>query len=58
MYSDRVPLGYQTTATKVFEAKDAIENGADEVDMVVNISDIKNKDYDNIGKEIKEIKKL
>ncbi|MDN9635582.1 deoxyribose-phosphate aldolase [Clostridioides difficile] len=51
------PLGYQTTATKVFEAKDAIENGADEVDMVVNISDIKNKDYDNIGKEIKEIKK-
>ncbi|MGO0884771.1 deoxyribose-phosphate aldolase [Clostridioides difficile] len=50
------PLGYQTTATKVFEAEDAIKNGADEVDMVVNISDIKNGDYDKIESEIKEIK--
>ena len=49
------PLGYQTTATKVFEAKDAIENGADEVDMVVNISDIKNKDYDNIGDKVLKV---
>lgn len=50
------PLGYQTTATKVFEAEDAIKNGADEVDMVVNISDIKNGDYDKVESEIKEIK--
>ncbi|MCC0659492.1 deoxyribose-phosphate aldolase [Clostridioides sp. ZZV14-6154] len=52
------PLGYQTTATKVFEAEDAIKNGADEVDMVVNISDIKNGDYDKIENEIKEIKAI
>nr|UWI51538.1 deoxyribose-phosphate aldolase [Clostridioides difficile] len=52
------PLGYQTTATKVFEAKDAIKNGADEVDMVVNISDIKNGDYEKIENEIKEIKEI
>lgn len=50
------PLGYQTTATKIFEAEDAIKNGADEVDMVVNISDIKNGDYDKIESEIREIK--
>lgn len=52
------PLGYQTTATKVFEAKDAIKNGADEVDMVANISDIKNGDYEKIENEIKEIKAI
>ncbi|MCC0644409.1 MULTISPECIES: deoxyribose-phosphate aldolase [unclassified Clostridioides] len=52
------PLGYQTTATKVFEAEDAIKNGADEVDMVVNISDIKNGDYEKIENEIKEIKAI
>ncbi|MGX9756243.1 deoxyribose-phosphate aldolase [Clostridioides difficile] len=52
------PLGYQTTATKVFEAEDAIKNGADEVDMVANISDIKNGDYEKIENEIKEIKAI
>ncbi|MGO1043455.1 deoxyribose-phosphate aldolase [Clostridioides difficile] len=52
------PLGYQTTATKVFEAEDAIKNGADEIDMVVNISDIKNGDYEKIENEIKEIKAI
>lgn len=52
------PLGYQTTATKVFEAEDAIKNGADEIDMVVNISDIKNGDYEKIENEIKKIKAI
>lgn len=50
------PLGYSTTSTKIFEAQDALENGATEIDMVVNIGDIKNKDYDKIYKEIKAIK--
>ena len=35
------PNGYQTTAVKVFETKDAIENGADEIDMVINIGHVK-----------------
>lgn len=51
------PLGYSTTKTKVYETKDAIKNGADEIDMVVNISDVKNGLYDNIIREIKAIKK-
>lgn len=50
------PNGYSTTATKVFETKDAIGNGADEIDMVINIGDLKDKHYDNILNEIKEIK--
>ena len=40
------PLGSMTTKAKAFEAKDAIEIGADEVDMVINISALKDKDYD------------
>lgn len=52
------PLGYSTTAVKVFEAKDAIENGADEVDMVINICDVKNKNFDKIIEEIKSIKQV
>lgn len=51
------PNGYSTTAVKVFEAKDAIENGADEIDMVINIGDVKSKKYDVIENEIKAIKK-
>ena len=39
------PLGSMTTKAKAFEAKDAIEIGADEVDMVINISALKDKDY-------------
>ena len=50
------PNGYSTTATKVFETKDAITNGADEIDMVINIGDLKDKHYDDILNEIKEIK--
>jgi deoxyribose-phosphate aldolase len=50
------PNGYATTETKVFETKNAIDNGADEIDMVINIGDVKMGDYDKILDEIKEIK--
>ena len=46
------PNGYNTTAVKVFEAKDAVANGADEIDMVINIGDVKNGDYDKVQSEI------
>ena len=51
------PLGYNTTATKVFEAVDAVKNGASEIDMVINITALKNKEYDLVQNEIAEIKK-
>ena len=51
------PLGYNTTAVKVFEAVDAVKNGASEIDMVINITALKNKDYDLVQNEIAEIKK-
>lgn len=50
------PNGYSTKEVKVFEAINAIENGADEIDMVINISALKNKDYDYIKEEIEEIR--
>ena len=50
------PNGYNTTAVKVFETKDAVESGADEIDMVINIGDLKAKKYDAILNEIKAIK--
>ena len=50
------PNGYSTTATKVFETEDAVNNGADEIDMVINIGDLKDKRYDVILDEIKQIK--
>ena len=50
------PNGYSTTAAKVFETKDAIENGADEIDMVINIAELKNGNYDYVLDEIKQIK--
>ena len=49
------PLGQNTTAVKVFEAKNAIEDGADEIDMVINVAALKDKDYDFVKKEIKDI---
>ena len=51
------PNGYNTTAVKVYETKDAIKNGADEIDMVVNIGMIKEGRYDDIKEEIMEIHK-
>ena len=50
------PNGYMTTAAKVFETADAVANGADEIDMVINIGDVKNGDYDMVLEEIKAIK--
>ena len=50
------PNGYSTTATKVFETADAIANGADEIDMVINIGWLKDKKYDDILAEINAIK--
>lgn len=50
------PNGYSTTASKVFEARDAIANGADEVDMVINVGWVKDGLYDKVLEEIKEIK--
>ena len=51
------PNGYNTTLTKVFETQDAINNGADEIDMVINIGDVKSGNYDKVFEEIKQIKK-
>ncbi len=50
------PNGYNTTAVKVYETKDAIANGADEIDMVVNIGFVKDKKFDCILDEIKQMK--
>lgn len=51
------PNGYNTTACKVFETKDAVANGADEIDMVINIGWVKDKKYEEVQQEIAEIKK-
>ena len=51
------PNGYSTTASKVFEARDAIENGASEVDMVINVGWVKDGLYDKVLDEIRQIKK-
>ncbi|MBQ8007586.1 MAG: deoxyribose-phosphate aldolase [Lachnospiraceae bacterium] len=50
------PNGNMTPATKVFETKDAIANGADEIDMVINIGELKAKNYDYVLDEIRKIK--
>ena len=50
------PNGYQTTAVKCAEAKDAVENGADEIDMVICVGALKDQKYDEILSEIKAVK--
>ncbi len=50
------PNGYNTTECKVFETSDAVKNGAEEIDMVINIGWLKDKKYDLISEEIKRIK--
>ena len=50
------PNGYSTTATKVFETKDAIENGADEIDMVIHVGALRAMQYNEVLAEIKAIK--
>ena len=49
------PLGANTTKIKALEAKDAIENGAQEVDMVINVGRLKDKDYDYVLQDIKAV---
>ncbi len=51
------PNGYNTTAVKVFETSDAVANGADEIDMVINLGMVKDKRYDELTEEIRAIKK-
>lgn len=50
------PNGYSTTAVKCFEAEDAVKNGADEIDMVINIGHLKDGKYNEISEEIKAVK--
>ena len=50
------PNGYSTTATKVFECADAIKNGADEIDTVINVGYLKSARYDEILDELKQLK--
>lgn len=50
------PNGYNTTAVKVFETEDAIKNGADEIDMVINLGFLKDKRYDLLEDEIRQLK--
>lgn len=65
-YGDRInictvvgfPLGYSVTAAKVAEVEQALADGCNEIDMVVNISDVKNGFYDKVEEEIRTIKKV
>ena len=50
------PLGYSTTVTKVFETTDAVKNGADEIDMVINIGRMKNGEKDAVLEEIRAVR--
>lgn len=50
------PLGAMTTAAKVFEAREAIENGASEIDMVINVAKLKDGEFDYVENEIRQIK--
>ena len=50
------PNGYNTTAAKIFETKDAVENGASEIDMVINNGMVKDRQWDDIAREIAGIK--
>ena len=50
------PNGYMTTKTKEFETKDALANGADEIDMVINIGWVKDKKFDSVEEEIRTLK--
>ena len=52
------PLGANNTKTKVYETKQALKDGADEIDMVINVSALKDKKYDYVKNEISKIKKV
>ena len=50
------PNGYSTTRTKCFESQEAVQNGADEIDTVINIGDLKSRNYDKVLSDLKDIK--
>ncbi len=50
------PLGYSVTAAKVAEVKQALDEGCNEIDMVINISDVKNGDFEKVEEEIRTLK--
>lgn len=50
------PLGYSITEAKVLEARNAVSDGASEVDMVINLGDVKNGDYGKVEEEIRQLK--
>lgn len=52
------PLGYHTTASKIAEAEMAVQEGADELDMVINIGDVKNGNFEAVTAEIAALKKV
>lgn len=52
------PLGAMSTAAKVAEASEALKNGADEIDMVINIGLLKSKDFDGVWKDIEAVKNI
>ncbi|MBR6159726.1 MAG: deoxyribose-phosphate aldolase [Lachnospiraceae bacterium] len=52
------PLGYETTAGKVADTMQCLDDGADEIDMVINISEVKNGNYDFVENEIKELREI
>lgn len=52
------PNGYNTTAAKLFEAQDALKNGADEIDMVINLGDLKDGHFDLIENEISRMREV
>lgn len=52
------PNGYNTTRTKLFETHDALANGSDEIDMVINVGLVKDREYEIVENEIRSIKRL
>lgn len=50
------PLGYSTIATKVFETKEAIANGAKEIDVVIDLGDVKNGDFDKVKNDLMAVR--
>ena len=50
------PNGYSTKESKCFESSEAVKNGADEIDTVINVGDLKSKNYDKIKRELMDIK--
>ena len=52
------PNGYNTTKVKIAETEDALQNGADEIDMVINLGDVKNSQFHKVNDEIKALKQI